>query len=67
MDIQMPIMDGFEATQNIRKFDTKTPIIAFSAAVLEKDKELTFAVGMNEHIAKPLNVEELESVLSKYF
>lgn len=67
MDLQMPIMDGFEATQNIRKFDTKTPIIAFSAAVLEKDKELTFAVGMNEHIAKPLNVEELESVLSKYF
>ena len=67
MDIQMPRMDGFEASRAIRKFDTETPIIALSAAVMEKDKELSQAAGMNAHIAKPIDREELYSVLRDHF
>ena len=66
MDLQMPIMDGFEATKKIRERDITTPIIALSAAVLDKDKELTSEVGMNNHLAKPIIWEEVEKVLSKY-
>ncbi len=67
MDIQMPVMDGFEATKNIRTFDQETPIIALSAAVMQRDKELTRAAGMNGHIAKPIDQGELLSVISHYF
>ncbi len=67
MDLQMPIMDGFEATKRIRERDITTPIIALSAAVLDKDKELTSEVGMNNHLAKPIIWEEVEKVLSKIF
>lgn len=66
MDLQMPIMDGFEATKKIREYDNSTPIIALSAAVMQKDKELTSEVGMNNHLAKPIIWEEVEKVLSKY-
>jgi CheY-like chemotaxis protein len=66
MDLQMPVMDGFEAAENIRLFDTKTPIIALSAAVMKHDKELTIAAGMNHHLSKPIDIEELEMVLSRY-
>jgi PAS domain S-box-containing protein len=67
MDIQMPVMDGFEATRLIRKFNEKTPIIALSAAVMNKDKELTKSVGMNHHIAKPIDKKELFDIIDEYF
>lgn len=66
MDLQMPNMDGFEATQKIREFDTNTPIIALSAAVMQKDKELTSKAGMNDHLSKPIIKEELQNTISKY-
>ncbi len=66
MDLQMPVMDGIEATQKIREFDTKTPIIALSAAVMENDKERTQKAGMNDHLSKPLDVDALEEMLKKY-
>ncbi len=66
MDLQMPVMDGIEATQKIREFDTKTPIIALSAAVMENDKERTQKAGMNDHLSKPLDVDALEEILKKY-
>lgn len=66
MDLQMPIMDGFEATLKIREFDKKTPILALSAAVMENDKEKTIAAGMNEHVAKPFNYNILKEVITKY-
>ena len=47
-------MDGFEATKKIREFNKKTPIVALSAAVMDKDKELTSLVVWNNHLAKPL-------------
>jgi PAS domain S-box-containing protein len=67
MDLQMPNMDGFEATQKIREFDTNTPIIALSAAVMQKDKELTSKAGMNDHLSKPIIKDELYNVIRNYF
>ncbi|WP_373069738.1 response regulator [Sulfurimonas sp.] len=67
MDLQMPNMDGFEASKIIREFDKEIPIIALSAAVMEKDKELTQAAGMNEHLSKPIEKNELFKVIKKYF
>lgn len=68
MDIQMPVMDGIQATQLIRKLPNGNliPIIAMSAAAMAQDKEKCFAAGMNEHLAKPVNFEQLESTLIKY-
>jgi len=67
MDLQMPNMDGFEATAKIREFDTTTPIIALSAAVMEKDKEHTSEAGMDGHLSKPIEKEKFEEIILKYF
>lgn len=66
MDLQMPIMDGFEATRKIREFNQDIPIIALSAAVMDHDKKLTRDAGMNEHLSKPIDMEELQHLLGKY-
>jgi CheY-like chemotaxis protein len=66
MDLQMPIMDGFEASKRIRKFTFDTPIIALSAAVMKEDLKMTQEAGMNEHLAKPIDIEKLKAVLIKY-
>lgn len=70
MDIQMPIMDGYEATKKIRSLaDTrlaKIPIIAVSANAFEEDKTASLAAGMDGHIAKPINMHELLSVMQKF-
>jgi PAS domain S-box-containing protein len=66
MDLQMPVMDGFEASLKIREFNQDIPIIALSAAVMEKDKKLTQNAKMNEHIEKPINPAELKSIIFKY-
>lgn len=66
MDLQMPIMDGFQATLKIREFDKTTPIIALSAAVMMQDKKRTIEAGMNEHIAKPFDLKQLKDVVNQY-
>lgn len=66
MDLQMPIMDGFEASKKIREFNTSIPIVALSAAVMEEDLKMTENVGMNEHLAKPIDIEKLKEVIIKY-
>ena len=70
MDVQMPIMDGYEATRTIRAMprkDVKTmPIIAMTANAMEEDRENALKCGMNAHIAKPLDIELFLSVLGKY-
>lgn len=65
MDLQMPIMDGLEATKQIRKFaDAKTlPIIAITANAMKEDKERGFACGMNHYITKPIEPQRLVEVL----
>ena len=70
MDVQMPIMDGYEATRTIRRLprnDVKDlPIIAMTANALEEDKEAALKNGMNAHIAKPLDMDIFISVLKKF-
>ena len=66
MDLQMPVLDGFEAAKQIRIFNPTIPIIALSAAVMERDKELTKEAGMNAHIAKPIDLEELQGILAQF-
>ncbi len=66
MDLQMPIMDGYETSMYIRETDHSTPIIALSANVLEEDIIKSKEVGMNEHLSKPIEVEKLYRVLLKY-
>ena len=67
MDIQMPVMDGYEATRQIRALDEPAkagiPIIAMTANAFEEDKRNAFMAGMNAHVAKPIDEEKLISVL----
>lgn len=69
MDIQMPEMDGYEATRAIRALDDKEkasiPIIAMTANAFEEDKKDAMEAGMNAHIAKPIDVDVLLTTLSK--
>ena len=70
MDVQMPIMDGYEATRNIRALpreDVKDiPIIAMTANAMDEDKEAALKSGMNAHIAKPINMDVFMAILSRY-
>lgn len=69
MDCQMPNMDGYQATQSIRKFDTTVaniPIIALTANAMKGDKEKCLASGMNAYLAKPIEKELLYSMIEKY-
>jgi PAS domain S-box-containing protein len=65
MDIQMPIMGGYEATQKIREVNKTIPIVALTAAAMIEDKNKALSVGMNNHIGKPINKDELYSVISE--
>ncbi len=68
MDCQMPVMDGFEATKEIRKDDTlaKLPVIAMTANAMAGDREKCIQSGMNDHIAKPIDVGQLFSTLARW-
>ncbi|MDZ7716763.1 MAG: response regulator [Balneolaceae bacterium] len=70
MDLQMPKMDGYQASQAIRRLDDfrkrNVPIIALTAAALKEVKENVFASGMNDFITKPFNPEELRSKLEHF-
>ena len=69
MDIQMPKMDGYKATQTIRNLSDQEkaciPIIAMTANAFEEDKRAAIAAGMNGHIAKPIQVDKLLSILAE--
>ncbi|MCJ8499948.1 PAS domain S-box protein [Desulfatitalea alkaliphila] len=66
MDLQMPGMDGFEATRHIRAEFPHLPIVALSAAAMEEDRRKSHGVGMNAHLAKPIDENELYRVLAEY-
>jgi len=66
MDIQMPIMDGLLATKKIREMDSDVPIIGLSAHTMDKDIGQGKAAGMNHYIKKPVDVDEVNTVLSNY-
>jgi CheY-like chemotaxis protein len=67
MDIQMPVMNGYEATRQIRQFNKDVYIIAQTAFGLLGDKERAIEEGCNDFITKPINVDELHSIILKYF
>ena len=70
MDVQMPIMDGYEATRTIRNLPRKDvkdlPIIAMTANALEEDKEAALKNGMNAHLAKPIDMQAFMEMLSRF-
>jgi signal transduction histidine kinase len=70
MDVQMPAMDGYDATKRIRSGHgpeaATIPIVAMTANVFREDIERCLASGMNEHLGKPINLEELLAVLRRY-
>lgn len=69
MDIQMPLMNGYEATKRIRSMNNtyckQIPIIAMSANAFEEDKELALQAGMNDYLTKPIEIDEMLKVISK--
>ncbi|MCL2790966.1 MAG: response regulator [Desulfobulbus sp.] len=70
MDVQMPEMDGYEATRRIRALDVpqagQIPIVAMTANVFREDIDKCLVVGMNDHLGKPLNFDDLQEKLCKY-
>lgn len=66
MDVQMPIMDGHEATRIIRNFNAEIPIIGLSASAMQEDHEQCLAVGMNDNVSKPIVPEIFEKVLASF-
>jgi CheY-like chemotaxis protein len=71
MDIQMPVMDGVEATKKIREWEKnnnvvfRVPIVAMTANTLKGDKEIFISSGMDDYLTKPFNVSELVRVLER--
>ena len=70
MDIMMPVMDGLEATKEIRRLDREDcktiPIVAMSANAFDEDVQRSLASGMDGHLSKPVNIRELFEVMKKY-
>jgi len=69
MDIQMPVMDGYESTRKIRELDQykEIPVIAMTANAMKEDKERCALAGMNGHISKPLDINNVIFELERYF
>jgi len=65
MDVQMPVMDGREATREIRAIDPDVPVVALSASALPEDVERSLEAGMNQHLLKPLEQDELYDLLAR--
>jgi len=69
MDVQMPVMDGYEATRRIRAQEAYAtlPILAMTANAMEGDRRKALDAGMNDHIAKPVNIERMFATMARHF
>jgi len=73
MDIRMPVMDGLEATRNIRRLEaergtgTHIPIIAMTANAMQEDRKQSMEAGMDAHVSKPIDIKEIEDALRQTF
>lgn len=63
MDIQMPVMDGLEATRRIRRMGLKTPIVAVTASAMPEDRKRCLKAGMNGYVTKPIDVGEIDKLI----
>ncbi|MGK7903600.1 MAG: response regulator [Hormoscilla sp.] len=66
MDCQMPVLDGYQATQAIREQDSNTVIVGLTASAMEGDREKCLAAGMNDYLSKPVSMESLQNTLQKW-
>lgn len=66
MDIEMPVMNGFTATREIRKFNSRIPIIAITASIFSSYEENAYSCGCNEFLAKPINLKSLITTVEKW-
>ncbi len=66
MDCQMPVMNGYDATRAIREFNTDVPIVAVTAHALDGEREKCMRVGMNDYLAKPIQLDQLRTILDKW-
>ena len=68
MDVQMPNMNGYEATKAIRMLEKgkETPIIAITAGILAHERERCFEAGMDDYLSKPIIKDDLETILNKW-
>jgi CheY-like chemotaxis protein len=71
LDVQMPIMDGYLATRNIRSFEqahgsSRVPIVAMTAHALKGDREKCIEAGMDDYIPKPFNPHQLQAIIIKW-
>jgi two-component system, sensor histidine kinase len=71
MDLQMPVMDGIEATKRIREFESKSKhgkairIVAMTASAMPEDKYICYEAGMNDYVSKPFNKEDLYRIFNE--
>jgi CheY-like chemotaxis protein len=68
MDVQMPVMDGFQATRQIRRrLGLKLPVLAMTAGVMKSEQDECIAAGMNDFIAKPVDVAQMLDIISRHW
>jgi two-component system sensor histidine kinase BarA len=66
LDLHMPVMDGLQAAQTIRRFNTKTPIIALTANQFPEERSQSMLSGMNDLLTKPFDQDSLSHMLAKW-